>query len=200
MKKILVMVAAAMMTATSMFAQEEQPRHEIGVSYGAGISLIGDGIGNGLTNGIFDAMNGRKWENSRELGTVAVEYFYHLNNPRLAVGGVVTYARMGEDVIYEGEKEGERTRNYMSVMPAMKYYWVNKKYFGFYSKAAAGFMYAYAKSDNIRKGTTDKESRFNFMFQASLVGLEGGSTHIRGFFEAGVGEQGIILAGARYRF
>ena len=200
MKKILVIVAAAMMTATSMFAQDEQPRHEIGVSYGAGVSLIGDGIGNGLTNGIFDAMNGRKWENSRELGTVAVEYFYHFNNPRLAVGGVVTYARMGEDVIYEGEKEGERTRNYMSVMPAMKYYWVNKKHFGFYSKAAAGFMYAYAKSDNIRKGTTDKENRFNFMFQASLIGLEGGSQHIRGFLEAGCGEQGIILAGVRCRF
>ena len=92
MRKFIAIVAAVIMTVTSVRAQDEQPRHEIGVSYGAGISLIGDGIGNGLTDGIFDAMNGRKWENSRELGTVAVEYFYHLNNPRLAVGGVVTYA------------------------------------------------------------------------------------------------------------
>ena len=200
MKKILVMVAVALMTATGIFAQNEQPKHEIGVSYGAGISLIGDGIGNGLTNGIFDAMNGRKWENSRELGTVAVEYFCHLNNPRLAVGGVVTYARMGEDVMYEKKKEGERTRRYISVMPAIKYYWVNKQHFGLYSKAAVGVMITSAKSENYKDNTSNSDTDLNFMGQASPLGLEAGSQHIRGFFEAGIGEQGIFLIGLRCKF
>lgn len=200
MKKILVMVAAAMMTATSIFAQEEQPRHEIGVSYGAGVSLIGDGIANGLVTGLFEAMGGRKNTNQQELGTFGLEYFYHLNNPRLAVGGVATFSRFGEDVEKDDKKVGERRRVYVSLMPAVKYYWVNKKHFGLYSKAAVGAMYATAKSENIQDHTTSKDNQLYFMFQASLIGLEGGSTHIRGFFEAGVGEQGIILAGVRCRF
>ena len=37
-------------------------------------------------------------------------------------------------------------------------------------------------------------------FQASLLGIEAGSEKIRGFAELGAGEQGIILAGLRYKF
>ena len=38
------------------------------------------------------------------------------------------------------------------------------------------------------------------MWQASLLGAEVGSQNLRGFFELGVGEQGIILAGIKYKF
>ena len=200
MKKILVMAAVALMTAISIFAQNDQPKHEIGVSYGAGISLIGDGIGNGIGRGIFDSMTGRTWDNSKEIGTFGLEYFYHLNNPRLAVGGVATFSRFGEDVEKDDKKVGERRRVYVSLMPAVKYYWVNKKHFGLYSKAAVGAMYATAKSENIQDHTTSKDNQLYFMFQASLIGLEGGSQHIRGFLEAGCGEQGIILVGLRCKF
>ena len=200
MKKILVMAAVALMTATSIFAQNEQPKHEIGVSYGAGISLIGDGIGNGIGRGIFDSMTGRTWDNSKEIGTIGLEYFYHLNNPRLAVGGVVTYSQYGEDVMYEKKKEGERTRRYISVMPAIKYYWVNKQHFGLYSKAAVGVMITSAKSENYKDNTSNSDTDLNFMGQASPLGLEAGSQHIRGFFEAGIGEQGIFLIGLRCKF
>ena len=200
MKKILVMAAVALMTAISIFAQNDQPKHEIGVSYGAGISLIGDGIGNGIGRGIFDSMTGRTWDNSKEIGTFGLEYFYHLNNPRLEVGGVATFSRFGEDVEKDDKKVGERRRVYVSLMPAVKYYWVNKKHFGLYSKAAVGAMYATAKSENIQDHTTSKDNQLYFMFQASLIGLEGGSQHIRGFLEAGCGEQGIILVGLRCKF
>ena len=33
-----------------------------------------------------------------------------------------------------------------------------------------------------------------------MIGLEAGSQNIRAFLEAGVGEQGILLAGLRYKF
>ena len=39
-----------------------------------------------------------------------------------------------------------------------------------------------------------------FYFQASLLGIEAGSPTIRAFTELGTGEQGIILAGVRYKF
>jgi hypothetical protein len=32
------------------------------------------------------------------------------------------------------------------------------------------------------------------------LGLEAGSQHLRGYVELGVGEQGVMLAGVRYRF
>ena len=180
-------------------AQDENPRHEIGVSYGLGVSLIGDGIGNAVGAGIFDALTGYEWTNKKNFGTLGVEYFYHLADaPRTAIGGIFTYARYGEDVEKGGVKEGERTRSYMTLMPSVKYYYVNGKNFGLYSKVAAGVMMMRAKSES--NGKSDTNSDFRFMCQASLLGLEAGSQNFRCFFELGAGEQGIILAGLKYKF
>ena len=46
--------------------------------------------------------------------------------------------------------------------------------------------------------TTARDLMFNF--QVSLIGVEAGNNHVRGFAEFGVGEQGIALAGIRYKF
>ena len=39
-----------------------------------------------------------------------------------------------------------------------------------------------------------------FNFQASLIGIEVGNQQVRGFAELGIGEQGIGLAGVRFKF
>ena len=201
MKKLMMMVAVALMTAVSANAQSEQPKNEIGISYGLGVSAIGDGIGNGLGNGLFDGMVGRKWTNEKNFGTLGIEYFRHLDNtPKLAVGGILTYARMGEDVEYKGTKEGERTRTWMSLMPTMKYYWTQSNNFAFYTKLGAGVMMLHSKNEDLVDHMTDTDSKFYFMWQASLLGAEVGSKNLRGFIELGVGEQGIVLAGLRYKF
>ena len=54
MIKKLSIVFAALLAVMSIHAQDEKPRHEIGVSYGLGVSLIGDGIGNAIGTGIFE--------------------------------------------------------------------------------------------------------------------------------------------------
>lgn len=200
MKKMILMVAAAMMTAVSAMAQSDEPRHEIGISYGAGVSLIGDGIGHGVGEGIFDSLTGRDWTNDKQFGTLGVEYFYHLDDPRMAVGGIVTFSRFGEDVEYKGQKEGERKRTYISVMPSFKYYYVNKKSFGLYSKVAAGAMMLSSSTKDLTTGKDKSDSKFYFMCQASLLGMEVGSQNLRGFVEAGIGEQGIVLAGVKVKF
>ena len=192
-------VLFALMAMVCVQAQDENPRHEIGVSYGLGVSLIGDGIGNAVGAGIFDALTGYEWTNKKNFGTLGVEYFYHLADaPRTAIGGIFTYARYGEDVEKGGVKEGERTRSYMTLMPSVKYYYVDGKNFGLYSKVAAGVMMMRAKSES--NGKSDTNSDFRFMCQASLLGLEAGSQNFRCFFELGAGEQGIILAGLKYKF
>ena len=202
MKKSFFLLIALTLATVSTKAQTDEPRHEIGVSYGVGISIIGDGIGHGIANGIFDALTGREWANERDFGTLGLEYFYHLNNPRLAVGGIVTFARTGEDVVDRSTrvKEGERSRLYIGVMPAVKQYWVQKKHFGLYTKVAVGLMYFKDHREDYTLNDKSDNSRVYFTGQLSLLGLDGGSQNLRAFAEIGAGEQGIVLAGVKAKF
>lgn len=97
-----------------------------------------------------------------------------------------------------GAKEYERTRNYITLMPAIKYYWVNNNHFGLYSKAAVGGMLMLLKEEGSDKSYNEGTLYFNF--QISALGLEAGSQNFRGFVELGAGEQGIVLAGLRCKF
>ena len=85
-------------------------------------------------------------------------------------------------------------------MPAVKFNWLRKEKVGLYSKLAAGVTFT---SNNIKDTdktvSSDKDKDLMFNFQASMIGVEVGTT-IRGFAEIGVGEQGLILLGLRYRF
>lgn len=202
MKKIMTMVVAAMMASLSVNAQSNQPKHELGVSYGIGVSLLGDGIGNAIGNGIFDQLSGYKWEDNKQFGTLGVEYFYHLNNPNLAVGAIATFAKYSEEVANKksGEKVGDRSRTYIAFMPSVKYYWMNKKNFGVYTKAAVGGMMMKDERNDLETNKMSSDNKLYFMYQASLLGLEAGSQNLRAFAEAGVGEQGIILIGVRAKF
>ena len=44
MKRMMLMVLAALMATMTVNAQNEDLKNEIGVSYGLGVSLIGDGL------------------------------------------------------------------------------------------------------------------------------------------------------------
>lgn len=96
-------------------------------------------------------------------------------------------------------KEGERTRNYFTVMPAVKFNWINKDHFALYSKLGFGATILSETAKDAKKDTSESDSRVYFAYQVSAIGVEFGSK-LRGFVEAGVGEQGIILAGIRYKF
>ena len=197
MKKIVLMVVAAMMATMTVQAQNEDLKNEIGVSYGAGLSLIGDGIGNGIGKA-FGQLGGYKYTNDKQFGSLSVEYFRHLNsNNRVAIGGIFAYSRYGEDELKDNVKVGDRTRNYFTLMPAVKYYWVNKNHFGLYSKVAVGATYMSSKVTE--NGVDENNSKVYFMCQVSAIGVEFGGK-LRGFVEAGVGEQGIVLAGLKYKF
>lgn len=198
MKKMFLMVVAAMMATMSVNAQNSELKNEIGVSYGLGLSLIGDGLGNSLGNGFFDGIAGREWTNNKEFGSLSLEYFRHIN-PKFAVGGIFSYSRFGEDVVKDQVKVGERTRNYYTVMPAIKYNWVNKEHFALYSKLGIGATIASSNTRHLTNNTSNSYSQVFFAFQVSAIGVEFGSK-LRGFVEAGCGEQGIILAGIRYKF
>ena len=90
-------------------------------------------------------------------------------------------------------------------MPSVKFNWLRKKHWGLYSKVAIGVTYAHIVNkdyDELGKNVEDKMTVNDilFNFQATAIGVEAGSSHVRGFTELGLGEQGIALAGVRYKF
>ena len=194
------MVAAAMMAAVGMNAQNEDLRHELSLSYGLGsITQLGEGIGEGLALAVF---SDTEMDDGFILGPISLEYFYHLNNPRLAVGAFVSYSKWDSDIEKRSgshEKVGERKRNYWAVMPAIKWYWINKNSFGLYSKGAVGVAFLNSTEKDLATNTSKDENSTHFMYQLSFLGVEFGNK-FRGFAEAGVGEQGFLQAGIRYKF
>ena len=200
MKKLVVMVAVALMTALSVNAQNENLRHEISLSYGVGsLAQLGDGIGEGLASALF---SDTEYDDGFILGPISAEYFYHFNNPRLALGGFLSYSKWDSDIQKRSgnhEKVGERKRNYWAVMPAIKWYFVNKDAFGLYSKAAVGAAFLSNTEKDLQTGKSKDDNGTYFLFQLSFIGVEFGK-QFRGFAEAGVGEQGFLLAGIRYKF
>ena len=196
----MIMVAVATMAAMSVNAQSNEPRNEISFSYGYGISTVGDGLGSTVGYGLFDGLIGRNSANVKRSGTFGVEYFRHLNNPKLAIGGIATFAQYSGDVMYNGVKESDRTRQYFTFMPAIKYYYINNNHFGLYSKAALGLTYMNASVKDAQTLKSNSDSKLFLAYQATLLGAEAGSKNFRGFIEAGVGEQGFVSAGIRIKF
>ena len=84
-------------------------------------------------------------------------------------------------------------------MPAIKWYFVNKDAFGLYSKAAVGAAFLSNTEKDLQTGKSKDDNGTYFLFQLSFIGVEFGK-QFRGFAEAGVGEQGFLLAGIRYKF
>lgn len=195
----------AVILATFCFgnAWAEQPasdyKNEIGISYGflSNFNWLGPYSNRG------DAFKDIDFDNKTFIGPVSLEYFHHVKS-NLAVGAVFAVGMKKEDVFLigkEGGKSGENTNNYLTLMPAVKYEWMQKKHFNLYSKIAAGASFGMEKYkyDDAKLREHSSHS-FYFNFQASLLGIESCGERIRAFAEAGIGEQGLAFIGVRYRF
>lgn len=192
MKKIMLMVVAAMMTTVSVNAQSgKETKHEIAVAYGGGsVSEWVDAFGY-----VGVAITGGKIENSKYSGPIALEYFYHLNKT-ISVGAIGVYGQKTEDIVYGNNDPNpiKYKNRYATVMPAVKFEWLKNDYLALYSKAAVGATLHTTSYDG------DSDSMVHLNFQASLVGFEAGSKNIRAFAELGWGEQGLLLGGVRVKF
>ena len=192
MKKILVMVVAAMMATVNVNAQDEF-KNEIGVFYGfESVSNIFSVYSN-----MFAAAAG---DQSSFWGPVGVEYYYHVS-PVVGLGAVAAYAGCkAED---KKTHKDDLSETFLTFMPSVKFNWLRKKHFGMYSGLSAGVMFlSVSANDNAKASDPDAkdETLTSFMFQATALGVEFGSEAFRGFVEAGLGEKGEICAGLRYKF
>ena len=173
----LLLLVLALFSGTAEARAQTAPRHEIALSYGLGSSSMVVGV----TASVFAAIFGKSTD-LQFIGPVSGEYFYHVSD-LVGVGGIACYA------FFRDQSPEEGSINPIScytLLPAVKFDWLRHERFGMYSKLGAGA--SWFSSD-----------QFTFNLQASLVGAEFGD-RVRGFLELGLGEQGFVLGGIRYRF
>jgi hypothetical protein len=198
MKK-LFLVAVAALIAIGASAQDakkyEYKKNEVSVAFGGPttsqiMSTFVDALGI-----IFAGKVG----NEKFFGNLSAEYYYRPCK-LVGVGGIFAYGQCTKEDIDHGTKVGDVKWNFFTLMPAAKFHWVDKKYFGFYSKVGLGATLISNKYDAKTSGKDDSASQVFLNTQISLIGLETGSEHLRVFGEAGFGEQGIFVGGLRYQF
>lgn len=202
MRKIMLVIAAAMVATTGLKAQDNgyENKHEVAVSIGIGSNsrIIDD-----LENAITTIMAGVKYGDEHYVGPFSVEYFYKAK-PWLGVGGILAYGKNTQDLYFftdDDKAAGKIKNNYFTVMPSVKFDWLRKSNFGLYSKLAIGATYRNEKVDYNESTYEDfDESEWHVNWQISAIGVEVGGKALRGFAELGTGEQGILLGGVRYKF
>ena len=186
------MLVVAMMTTMSANAQDYENKHEIAIAYGGGSTSDGldayETIGTAIVTAGTATTN-----NEKHFGSISAEYFYK-TKPWLGIGAILAYGNSTSDLYIGKTKSGKYKNNYYTLMPAVKFDWLRREHIGLYSKVALGATLRAESSDD----KSDSEVHVNW--QLSALGFEFGSPAFRGFVELGFGEQGIALAGLRYKF
>ena len=200
MKKLIFMVTAALMGAVNVNAQEgyEDTKHDVSITFGVGSNSQ-------WIDAFEDIFDGYSYDNDRYMEPISAEYFYHINK-MLGLGAIFVYGNHKQDAYDLLTSKKDRTRigkssnSYYTLMPAVKFNFVRKKNFGLYSKAALGVTYRTESIDYIDGSDDYDEKGLLLNWQVSFIGVEAGSPSLRGFAELGIGEQGIVCAGIRYKF
>ena len=180
----LLMAALVLAMAVPAAAQGSR-RSEVSVSYG--FAPVTDWI-----DAYSDILTGPLSGSDADLtgwGAVTVGYSFR----------VIGSLRVGAQVVYSSNKQeikgtsSEIKNRYWSLMPNVKWNWLNLKVVSFYTRVGAGASFSKAKAGD----RSDKSTQF--AFQVSPVGVEVGG-RIAAYAEAGIGTSGSLLVGARYRF
>ena len=196
MKK-LVSVLLCLVVVMPIFAKNDKDRNEFSITYGQYTIpqfayVMGGVLGAAFTAGHFS------FENPHLIGAAGVEYVHYVNG-WLGFGGAAMCDYMTATAL-SVDSNGNKTPNgkfqlgVVSVMPVVKFAWLNRAHVGLYSKLAAGAGYTFT-GDN-----ADVKDNFMFAFQATPIGVDFGGEQFRGFVEAGLGMQGLVSGGVRWLF
>lgn len=221
---ILLPLVGLFLSATHVGAQQidYDNRHEVSASVGVvtntriinGFAEITEVIASATITAILSGGNREahySYENSKWSVPCSAEYYYRVNR-FLSVGAIGAFNCMKRDIYlnvkYTDGRDPSSTSEYVgkakkynvTIMPAVKFDWLRREHVGLYSKAAVGasFMIERQKENDGTKLEKDTDVMPNF--QATLFGVEAGSQRFRAFAEFGVGEQGMAVAGLRYKF
>ncbi len=181
-----MILAVSLLMIAPLSAQQPDTRHELSASYGT--MPISDWAS--VFGGMFSVMLTGQATSLSTWGGVAVGYNYRVTRT-LGVGARLGYSSN----VTTGKSTGQEITNaYWSLMPEVKWNWVNGKVVSLYSRAGAGVVLNAATSyDN------QHDSSLLFAWQVYPLGIEVGKS-VAGFLEGGLGMAGTIVAGVSYRF
>ena len=196
MKKLIALFMC-FVVLSSAFAKNDKDRNEFSITYGQFTVpqfayVMGGVFGAMFTAGHFS------FENPKMVGAAGVEYVHYVNG-WLGFGGAAMCDYMTATAL-SVSSDGTKTPNgkfqlgVVSVMPVVKFAWLNRAHVGLYSKLAAGAGYTFTGE------TGEVEDNFLFAFQATPIGVDFGGERFRGFVEAGLGMQGLVSGGVRWFF
>lgn len=194
----MVIAALAISCAISIQAQnyDDERMNEISIGYGLPVNSSNslDFLGDSFTGGLF------KGENDKYIGPITAEYFYHIN-PLVGIGAIGVYSCHKKDHVNDDKVTAKIKNQYFTFMPAVKINWLRRENWGLYSKLGVGYSYGkYSLNDLEDPNSNQTDNTNSINWQASLIGAEIGSASVRAFAELGFGEQGLMLAGVRFRF
>ena len=197
MKKIFLLAVAAVMATVSVNGQDAYAdmKHEMAITSG-GLSLsqfIDLGmlsIDMGQQDNVMYSLNGHAY---------TVEYFYRLKK-WLGVGGMLMYGNGKPKAEVNNALVAEAKNHYLSLMPAVKLDWVRRQYFGMYSKLAVGLTSRHQSMKGAGESRFEETNYLHPNAHLTVIGMDFGSPHFRGFVDLGFGEQGIFSLGLRYKF
>lgn len=200
LKCFFLLMASVFMATTDVLAQKgyDYPKHEVSATIGVYPLEHFSGYG-------VDASEADLWDgDGRFYGIFSAEYFYRLK-PWLAVGGIAAYSKPRYDLRLtktQSFRDAEVRYYYATLMPAVRYDWFRRKYFGMYAKGALGAVMCWQKITYETPGHNDYLRRkLDVAFQISFFGLEAGVPNARCFMEFGAGDQSnFFLLGLRCRF
>lgn len=194
MKKLIALFMC-FVVVSSAFAKNDKDRNEFSIAYGqATIPQFAYVMGEVF--GAMFSLGHASFENPHMFGAAGVEYV-HYTNDWFGFGGTVLCDYMTATTV-SVDKDGNKTPNgefklgCLSVMPLVKFAWLNRAHVGLYSKLAAGAGYFFVNGG-------EAKDNFSVAFQVTPVGVDFGE-QFRGFVEAGVGWQGIVSGGVRWFF
>lgn len=181
MRKILLTL---LFVTAAVAARAQFGRGELRVAYG--VAPVTNWV-----DSYSDLLSKIKGEDPSLSGWGAVSVGYQLR----IIGGL----GIGVDAVYASNRQKERgggqrvDSRYWSVMPNLKWRWLNLKVLSLYSRAGVGASFTKAEAD------AEWEKSTKVAFQVSPLGLEVGG-RLAAFAEVGVGSAGCLLVGARVRF
>lgn len=221
MKKLFTIIVIAALSVSTMSAQKcytskqgyTFPANEFSISYGR-MSIPDIGLTLGGLFGTMFTLGYAVPSHIISVGAVSTEYMRYVH-PNVALGGSITYEAYNLSFgVKDGtDEEGHNTYSkgdphffhFVSIMPTFKFPWFNFSHVGMYSKIAGGICLSFepaslSSSEETEEDSSDKNSPVGWALQLTPVGVEFGGDTARGFVETGVGMQGMLIVGARFRF
>lgn len=195
----MVAVAALVMSCATAVAQID--RIEVGASYGFAPAT---GIIKKMSEISIDELSTDEFKNADKLGAVSANVNFRLTKG-FGVGLIYSYSTLKQDINAHLSAAApvtpcEQTYKYHSIMPQIKFSWVNTRLITIYTRLAGGITII--STERMTTELADKktwtDSKKYAAFQISPIGVELGN-NLALFLEGGFGTMGILQGGVRLR-